>query len=118
MRHVIKGALVVAVLALLSFAAPSAYANNCASNASGNWSAAATWSSCGTGIPTAADNVKITGSFTVTVDVSNAVAASIMVGLPPGTGTATLLFNSGSQLTVAGIAHLVAPTPQQVAPSP
>ena len=106
MRHLLKGAMVVAVLALLLFAAPSAYANNCASAGSGNWSAPATWSSCGAGVPTAADNVKITGSFTVTVDVSNAVAATMMVGATPGSGTATLLFNSGSQLTVAGIATL------------
>jgi hypothetical protein len=106
MKLVLQGTVVVAVLALLLFAAPSAYANNCASAISGNWSAPATWSSCGSGIPTAADNVKVTSSLTVTVDVSNAVAASMMVGATPGSGTATLLFNSGSQLTVAGVVTL------------
>lgn len=106
MKLAFQSAGVLAVLVLFLIAAPSTYANNCASNATGNWSAAATWSGCGAGIPVAADNVKITGSFTVTVDVSNAVAASMMVGATPGTGTATLLFNSGSQLTIAGIVTL------------
>ena len=106
MRVVVKGAVIVAALALLLLAAPSAYARACASNATGNWSSPATWTTCGGVVPLAADSVKITGAFTVTVDVSNAVAASIQVGGAPGTGTATLVFNSGSQLTVSGSATL------------
>lgn len=44
MKIVFQSAVVVAALALFLFAAPSTFANNCASNVTGNWSAPATWS--------------------------------------------------------------------------
>src|SRR6266487_4342346 len=102
MRRVPKGALVVAVLALVLFVAPRAYANACVSNATGNWNAPGTWTACGGSIPTAADTVDIGNllGHTVTVNVSNAVAASVQVGNTLGAGT--LVFSSGSQVTVSG----------------
>jgi len=103
MKLALQSAVVVAMLGLFLFAAPSANASACVSSATGNWSATSTWTGCGgTGIPVAADTVEIRGGFTVTVDVSNAVATSIQVGGNPGAGTGTLVFNSGSQLTVSG----------------
>jgi len=103
MRRVPKGALGVAVLALLLFAAPSAYANACVSNATGNWGTAATWTACGGVVPTSADTVEISGGFTVIVNVSNAVAASLTVSKATfPTSAGTLVFNSGSQVTVSG----------------
>jgi hypothetical protein len=101
MRLVFQSTLVVAVLALFLFSAPSARATACASAATGNWSAPATWSACSGGIPTATDTVQIRGGFTVTVDVSNAIATSIQVGGTAGFPTGTLVFNSGSQLTLS-----------------
>src|SRR3979409_666761 len=102
MRLVLQSVVVVAVLALFFFAAPSAYGNACVSNATGNWSAPGTWTACGGVIPTAADTVEISNGFghTVILDVSNAVAASMQLGNVFSSGT--LVFNSGSQLTVSG----------------
>ena len=98
-----KVVLIVAVLALLFFATSSTQARTCVANSTGNWSTPATWVGCGaSGIPVAGDTVKIVGAFTVTVDVSNAVTANIQVGGTSGSGTATLVFNAGSQLTVSG----------------
>lgn len=69
---------------------------------SGNWSADATWS--GTGIPGAGDSVVIENGKTITVDISNATCSSMDLG----TGglldaSCTLIFNTGSQLTVDGV---------------
>src|SRR4026209_767235 len=84
---------VVTVLALFLFAALSVNANPCTSNATGNWSAPGTWTSCGGVVPTAADTANLRAGSTVTLDVSNALAASVLVGGNPGPGTGTLLFN-------------------------
>jgi hypothetical protein len=94
--------VVVAVLALWLFAAPSASANSCVSLATGNWNAPATWTACGGVVPTSVDTVEIRSGFTVTVNVANAVAASIQVGGNPGVGTGTLVFNAASKVTVSG----------------
>src|SRR6476620_7852414 len=106
MKVVLKSAVVGAVLALFLFAAPSAYAANCTSAATGNWSAPATWATCGSGIPAAGDTVQIRSGHTVTVDISNAVAFTVQVGGITANPGGTLVFNSGSQLTVSGVVTL------------
>src|SRR5690349_147066 len=55
-----------------AFFAPSASAANfCQTKAGGNWSAAATWMTCGGGTPATGDGVAIgTHSVTLDVDVS------------------------------------------------
>ena len=102
MRLFLRSSVIVAVFSLLLLAAPSANASSCVSNATGLWSATGTWTSCAGGIPLAADTVQISGGFTVTVDVSNAVAASIQLGGPAVPSAGTLVFNSGSHVVVAG----------------
>jgi|GEM_PF-901841 len=67
-----------------------------------NWSSANNWSP--NGLPASTDAVTIAAGQTVTVDISTAVCAALNVG--SGTGMATLDFNSGSQVTAAGIVTL------------
>ncbi len=103
MRLVLQSAMIVAVLALFLFAAPSTYANACVSRANGNWGTAFTWSGCGSVVPTSADTVEISNGYTVTVNVSTAIAASVQVGGDSwGGGDGSLVFSSGSKLTVSG----------------
>ena len=103
MRAIFKSVVVVAGLALLLLAAvPRAYANACQSARSGNWASASTWSNCGGVIPQSADTVEISGNDTITINVSNAVAASLTIGRSSNSGSGTLVFSSGSQLTVSG----------------
>ena len=72
---------------------------------SGSWSSASTWT--GGSVPTAGDDVIINGGFNVSVDVSNATCQSIQLGGSSlNTGTGTLTFTSGSQLTVSGIVNI------------
>ena len=99
------GVIVVALL----FVAQAGYGVTYYSRATGNWSSVSTWSTtfgggAGTVIPTSADVVVICGGYTVTVDVTNAVAASVQVSGTSATisGTGTLIFNASSQLTVSG----------------
>ena len=71
----------------------------------GNWSATTTWSTGA--VPTLADGVIIQAPFIVTVDINYAVCASMSVNSDSGTngangGMATLIFNSGSVLTIEG----------------
>lgn len=92
----------IVVFILLSFNISAQ--NNWQGGAAGNWSVAANWS-LGT-VPTSADAVIIsTKGAVVTVDISNAVCLSLQVG-SSSNGTATLKFNSGSILTVSGIASI------------
>ncbi|MFI5253638.1 MAG: beta strand repeat-containing protein, partial [Bacteroidota bacterium] len=70
----------------------------------GNWSVAATW---GGTAPVAGDSVIIAGGFTVTVDINTAACIGMEIGSPTtGGGAGTLVFNSGSQLTVTRLVHL------------
>jgi hypothetical protein len=89
-------AFLVLSLFQFNFASAATYT----SVASGNWSSSSTWSPAA--VPTSADVVIISGGTTVTVDVSNAVCSSLTIG-DNNKATATLSFNSGTQLTVTGI---------------
>jgi len=74
---------------------------------SANWSAFPT-------TPTTSDNIVVRNGATLTVDVSDAVCASIQLGrdgMGAGfAGTGTLVFNASSQLTVSGTVTIGAPT--------
>jgi len=65
-------------------------------------SSSTNWSSISP-TPTASTAIEIHSAATLTVDVSNAVCASIIAGGGTNNTTSTLFFNSGSQLTVSGI---------------
>jgi hypothetical protein len=72
---------------------------------SGNWSSPSTWG--GNPIPSAGDDVIISGGFSVSVDVPNATCLSVQLGGSVlGTGTGTLTFTGGSQLTVLGVVNV------------
>jgi hypothetical protein len=86
---------------LILFLGMDLFAVTKTSSQSGNWSAASTWG--GDPRPVAGDDVIINGGFTVTVDIPNAACLSIQLGGSAlNTGTGTLSFTSGSQVTVSG----------------
>ena len=90
----------VLILYLTSF---QIYAATFTAKQTGNWSASSTWSSGS--VPKAADNITIKSGITVTVDVTNAVCASLTLN-DNVLGTASLLFNSNSLLVVSGTVTL------------
>ena len=85
--------LVVTLLLLTnSFLAKSA---NITATASGNWNNALIWSTLT--VPTAGDNVTI-GAHTITVNVTNAVAATLVINSTSG----VLTISNGDKLTIGG----------------
>ena len=75
--------------------AASVSANSCVAQATGNWSSAGTWTSCGGSVPGNGDTAAISG-YSVTVDANTTVGAS------GGTGTTAIdMSTSGSTLTIA-----------------
>ncbi len=64
---------VLALGALFLFAPKAAKAASCVSQASGNWNAAATWSSCGAGTPGSADDATILSTHVVTLTQNESV---------------------------------------------
>lgn len=80
------------LLAILVVFAPLVWGNTCASTQAGNWSAAATWTSCGGGVPGNGDTATIAHAVTVDVDTT--------VGTSPSDST-TFVFTINAPLTVA-----------------
>ncbi len=74
-----------AVVVGMMFGSPINTQAQCTSVASGNWSAPATWTSCGGGTPGASNNVTIALADTVTLDTNTSNLASLSV-----TGTLTV----------------------------
>ena len=72
---------------------------------SGNWNTAARWSN---GVPTASTVVTIANGATCTINITNAVCASMTLA-SGGTNT-TVTISSGNKLTVSGDVSLQAPT--------
>ncbi|MFC1904867.1 S8 family serine peptidase, partial [Chloroflexota bacterium] len=68
-------------------------------SASTSWSVITGGSGPG-GLPDATDTVEVVNNAILTIDVSNAVCAALNIGASGKTGT--VVFNSGSQLTVSG----------------
>ena len=86
-----------------------AFANSCASQATGNWSAAGTWTACGGTTPQATDTVTIT--HTVTLDASASTmditinTGGILQFQTAGAGvTLTINENAGAALLTVGAA--------------
>lgn len=77
-------------------------AANKTASTSGNWNSTTTW---GGSIPTASDAVTINKDITVTVNVANAVCASLNINNNKA-GTANITFLAASILTVSGIVKL------------
>jgi hypothetical protein len=90
----------VASIMLISFTSLAEAANISSTAAGGTWSATTTW--VGGVVPGAADNVTIVGGSTVTVNLSNAACATLIVNSATNNQTGTLSFNNGSTLTVSG----------------
>jgi hypothetical protein len=99
---------ILAVIIITLFCASTASAATRYSVATGNWSSTSTWSSThgggsGSSVPVAGDTVIIDNTTTVTIDVATAACATVdLAGLNAGDGPGTIVFNSGSQLTVSG----------------
>jgi len=88
------------------FPASPALAAACSSAATGNWSAPATWSSCGGGVPGAADTVTVNSTHTITL-TANAAAAGITINAATAANGITL---SGFTLNVNGAITMTAPS--------
>lgn len=85
----------------LALAGPAgeAWAEACAANASGNWNAAGTWTSCDVdGIPDSDDTVTISSGYTVTV---TADAAATSVSLNVATYGGVLVVDATRTLTLS-----------------
>ncbi|HET7572565.1 MAG TPA: hypothetical protein VFJ77_07850 [Gaiellaceae bacterium] len=88
------GTVVAATLVSLFVVAPAFAGNACSSQATGNWSSAATWTSCGGTAPQSGDTVTINAGHTVTVDTNATIAGVTISG-----GTLAL---GGGSLTDTG----------------
>ena len=89
MKLVLQSAVVVAVLALFLFAAPSAYGNACVSNATGNWGTAGTWTSCG--------GVRLTAFSDFQIgEVAYTISGHIQNASSQGLGGVTVTLSGGS----------------------
>lgn len=93
--------LLIASTLLLLAHAGSVLAAACLSNATGNWNAAATWTSCGGGFPGTADTAQIRNAHTVTL-TAPAAASSVSITSATGAGTTTILDVAGQTLTIGG----------------
>src|SRR5688500_5273504 len=91
---------VIPLFCLLLLCSFNSYSATFKSVTSGNWNSASTWD-LGS-VPTATDIVEISGGDVVTVNISNAVCASLGIGTKDK-AVATISFAMGSQLTVNGI---------------
>src|ERR1043165_3692053 len=99
LRIVMKTLLLVFLLMLVLQSGTALVAATRTTSQSGNWSATTTWG--GNPAPVAGDDAIVNGGFTVTVDLPNAACLSIQLGGSTlGTGSGTIVFNGGSQLTV------------------
>ncbi len=90
--------LIASALLLLAHAGP-VLAAACLSNATGNWNAPATWTTCGGGFPGAADTAQIRNAHTVTLTAA-AAASSVSITSATGAGTVSILNVAGQTLTI------------------
>lgn len=87
------------VISALLFLLPLAQAHglSCLSAATGNWSAPATWTGCGGGVPSSTDDVTVRNGHTVTVNTPSAAARSVAVNV----GTLKFSTATASALSLA-----------------
>lgn len=110
MRTVIIGILAVASIGVLVLRSPLfVHANACSSNGTGggNWSSAATWTSCGATTPQSGDSVTIAAGDTVTLD-QNATITSL--SFASGATAAVLTDSGGNKLTITSTVTMGQPT--------
>ena len=88
------------LLVFLCVCTCSAFGANCLSNATGNWNAPPTWTSCGGTFPGAADNATVRNGDTVTLTAAGGSAASVTIQ-GGNSGDSTLNVNSRT-LTIGG----------------
>lgn len=78
-------------------------ANACtATNPSGNWGTAGTWTNCGGVAPTSTDSCAISGTGTITVEAATGTSTDICGDIDFTGFTGTLTFAASKQLNVAG----------------
>lgn len=96
-----KKLLFLTILLASFFFADRAFANDCVVAAGGgNWGAAATWTGCGGGIPTAADNVFATSTSGTLVISGNATTPSLGRSFDANGFTGIMVATSTSQLNL------------------
>src|SRR5262249_48644492 len=95
LRRALPAAVTLAFLALSALTATAA--NMTSTAAGGNWSAPGTW--VGGVVPTAADDVTIASTATVTIDLTTATCLSLTVGQGTG-GILQYVASPASTLTV------------------
>jgi hypothetical protein len=109
MKRGIIGFLFVPILSLTFFLSgiTTIYGADRYSVATGNWNSTNTWSATNNGppgasVPNSGDVVYIIGGNDVTVDINNAICASLNIGTTGGNTTTSLIFSSNTVLTVIG----------------
>lgn len=105
MKYKILHITIVATLILLF----SSHFSNAAlrtASVSGNWSSTATWG--GASVPTSADDVRINGNITVTVNVANAQCASLTY-LSSNNRTTTVTISGSNSLVISGLLSMPRP---------
>ena len=88
---------------------------SCSSQATGNWSDAATWTNCNSGVPATGDTATITGGYTVTLTGSTTVGyVNIVSGNTLVISSQTLILDGvgSSVLTVGGTFTVTSSTVQ------
>lgn len=94
----VAGPLGRAVLACCLLAVPAAWGATCTSQATGNWTTAATWTGCGGATPGSADTAIIANGHTVTIN-STITAGAITIN---SGGTIAINLANNESLTVNG----------------
>ena len=104
------GGLAVLLVVLLWINLPVAHAATCTSQATGLWSAPATWTGCGGVVPQNGDDVIIAAGHTVTVDTNTNSLNSLTVNgtLTVGTDSTPRTVTVGGNLAIGG-GGIVAP---------
>ncbi|MFO8021679.1 MAG: hypothetical protein R6U65_04370, partial [Perlabentimonas sp.] len=105
MKHKILHIAIVTALILLF----SSHFSNAAirtATVSGNWSSTATWG--GASVPTSADDVRINGNITVTVDIANAQCASLTY-LYSNNRTTMVTISGTNSLVIGGLLSMPYP---------
>ena len=105
-RHPFAADTVCCLIKVLIGVCPlEALGANCLSNATGNWNAAASWTTCGGTFPGAADNVTVRNAHVITL-TANASAASVTINGSTTNNTYidvnTRTLTIGGGLTISG----------------
>lgn len=75
-----RGLAVLFAFLFLLLSAADAFASNCTSQATGNWSSSGTWTNCGGSIPGTDDSVTIATGHTVTLNTNSTIQQIVVNG--------------------------------------